>query len=193
MNRPALLAPSAIRAASFAFGAEDREFAIDDAQLGIFLHQPRDDRQRRLAVAAGVIVEFDQGDVGRPWRPARRSRTASPARRDWRPAPARTGFRAARRRSRPGWSGSPASPCARFGRPSRPEPPRSPARPSRSLRPAAPANRVPSPLLALPSLTRASLTSMNAPGPCGPFRPRCGLPWRYPAHEENRACPGECP
>ena len=44
--------------------AQDRQLAIDDAQALVLLDQPVDVRVARLAIGAGVIEEFDQGDVG---------------------------------------------------------------------------------------------------------------------------------
>ena len=47
-----------------AVGAEDRQFAEDHAQALVLGQQAIDVRQAGAAIAAGIIVEFDQRDVG---------------------------------------------------------------------------------------------------------------------------------
>ncbi len=46
-----------------AIGTEDRQLAIDDAETLILLEQLIDMRVARFAVGAGVVIEFNEGDL----------------------------------------------------------------------------------------------------------------------------------
>ena len=72
------------RAAATLSGPEDRQLAIDDAQALIFLDQPIDVGIARPAIGAGIVEEFDQGDIAASPRPSRLGERAFRAQRGWR-------------------------------------------------------------------------------------------------------------